>query len=161
MTRPRKTAKIVTRPEGPSDLWTTLISPDMGSLVVHCLIERVSLESDPWPTDRSWPDRWFQKLRKDQHAVVVITAGMQDQQRFNYQLGAFFTWRPVLLHMSAGRAVIAGKQTIMSPAGAGYGLTGKQILWPSSRSFPSYLFPLSPPLAPPLREIFMGMRIQI
>ena len=41
MTRPVETRKNVTRPESISDLWTTLISPAMGSLVVHCLIERV------------------------------------------------------------------------------------------------------------------------
>ena len=62
-------------------------------------------------------------------------AGTQDQQRFNYQLGTFFTWRPVLLHLPAGRTVIAGKNTIMSPAGAGYGLTENRSYDPAVGHF--------------------------
>ena len=91
--------------------------------------------SDTWirpVTDRSW---WFKKFRKNQHAVAVITAGTQDQQRFNYQLGTFFTWRPVLLHLPAGCTVIAGKHTIMSPADAGYGLMENRSYVPAVGRF--------------------------
>ena len=45
--------------------------------------------------------------RRLRDAVAVITAGTQDQQRFNYQLDNYITLLPVLLHMQTRRAVVA------------------------------------------------------
>ena len=63
-TDPRKAEKMwpySTRGSGPSaGPWTTLLCPAMGSSE-GCLIDRVSLESDSWPTDVHDPTDYSKK----------------------------------------------------------------------------------------------------